>query len=97
MTRGVSAVLAAIESGATTIDEVAVRCGLSHDLVELAIDQLVRMGRLDARELSHGCPSDGCRTCTSAAEDGSPACGSDRPSAQRSGPVLVAWSVVSRE
>ncbi len=89
------AVLAAFEAGATSTADVAERTGLTRDVVEAAIDHLVRMGRLSAQELSSGCPSGGCGGCASGEGD-SPGCGSAGPSAARSGPVLVGISLRPR-
>ncbi len=88
-----SAVLAAFDAGVHSFDEVAQRCGLSVDVVRASVDHLVRMGRLQARELAVGCPSGGCGSCASAASDGTAGCGAPGPSAGRSGPVLVTISV----
>ena len=49
------------------------------------------MGRLDARELTVGCPEGGCGGCASGSGDAS-GCGAAGPSARRSGPVLVSLS-----
>jgi hypothetical protein len=56
------------------------------------VEHLLRLGRLDARELAVGCPDGGCGTCASGHGD-SPGCGASGPSARRSGPVLVSLSV----
>ncbi|GAB3624048.1 hypothetical protein GCM10027418_21320 [Mariniluteicoccus endophyticus] len=88
MSGPLSQVLAAIEDGATSVDDIARRCTMEPSAVRAGIDHLVRMGRLETSELSSGCPSGGCGTCASAVE-GAPGCGSPRPSAARRGPVLV--------
>ncbi len=87
--RPVSAVLEAFEAGAHSLDEIAGRCGLSRDVVDGAVDQLVRMGRLESKELALGCPSAGCGSCASGSSDGTAGCGATTPSAARTGPVLV--------
>ena len=74
-----TAVLAAFEEGAHSLAEVAQRCDLPLDTVRAAVDHLVRLGRLEARELPIGCPPSGCGSCAH--------------SVPRSGPVLVAISV----
>jgi hypothetical protein len=91
-----TAVLAAFDTGAHSLAEVAARCGLPPDTVRASVDHLVRMGRLEAKELAIGCPTGGCRSCASGADDGSAGCGSSTPSGRRSGPVLVALSVRRR-
>lgn len=55
-------VLAAFD-GARTVDEVAARCGLRRDVVDAAVTQLVRLGRLRADIVVSGCPSGGCAGC----------------------------------
>ncbi|MCE1178075.1 MAG: FeoC-like transcriptional regulator [Micrococcales bacterium] len=91
--RPLSAVLAAFEAGAESLDDVSRRTGLDRDVVSAAVDQLVRMGRIDARELAIGCPSGGCGSCASGTSDGQAGCGADGPSGTRSGPVLVTLSL----
>ncbi|MEL4358715.1 MULTISPECIES: FeoC-like transcriptional regulator [unclassified Luteococcus] len=91
--RPLSAVLAAFESGATSLEEIGQRTGLGPDVVQTSIDHLRRMGRIEAKELAMGCPSGGCGTCASGRSDGSAGCGSDGPSTQRTGPVLVQLSL----
>ena len=49
-TRPLTAVLAAIELGSASLAEVARATGLRHDVVEAAVDRLVRMGRLTTEE-----------------------------------------------
>lgn len=86
-------VLAAFESGARSLDEVAARTALTRDVVDAAVDHLVRMGRIEARELAIGCPTGGCGSCASGSVAGTPGCGAPGPSRMRSGPVLVTLSV----
>ncbi len=88
--------LDAFAVGAVSLDEVARRTGLARDAVDAAVDHLVRMGLIDAKELSLGCPSGGCGTCASGAADGAPGCGAPAPSATRRGPVLVTLTVRHR-
>ena len=83
-------VLDALASGCRSLPEVAERTGLAIDTVRTATDHLVRMGRIEAREMAMGCPSSGCSSCASAV-DGAPGCGA-APSENR-GPVLVTLSV----
>ncbi len=94
--RPLTAVLAAFDAGAHSLDEVARRCALPLDTVRACVDHLVRMGRLEAKELAVGCPSSGCGSCASGADDGTAGCGSSAPSSHRSGPVLVAISLRRR-
>jgi hypothetical protein len=85
-------VLTALADGAVSRVEVCDRTGLRRDVVDAAIEHLLRMGRLDARELAVGCPDGGCGSCASGAGN-APGCGASGPSARRSGPVLVSLSV----
>lgn len=90
MSTGVaSRVLAAFADGATSVADAAARTGLPEDTVRAAVDQLVRLGRMDAAAMQTGCPSGGCGSCASGAADGTSACGAPGPSATRRGPVLV--------
>ncbi len=82
-------VLDAFRDGAHSLDDISRRTGLSRDTVDGVVDQLVRMGRLEAKELAMGCPSGGCGSCASGHDDGSAGCGSAGPSSGRTGPVLV--------
>ncbi len=88
-----TAVLRAFDDGVHSLDEVARRCDLSIDVVRASVDHLVRIGRLEAKELAVGCPSGGCGSCASGTEDGDAGCGAPGPSEGRSGPVLVTLSV----
>ncbi|MGN6330080.1 MAG: FeoC-like transcriptional regulator [Motilibacteraceae bacterium] len=87
------AVLDAFDAGAASLADVAHRTGLDRDVVDAAVDHLVRLGRLSAQQLAVGCPPSGCGGCASGTADGAAGCGADGPSAVRSGPVLVALSV----
>jgi hypothetical protein len=85
-------VLTAFEEGARSRTEVCAATGLRRDVVDAAIEHLLRLGRLDARELAVGCPDGGCGSCASGHGD-APGCGASGPSTRRSGPVLVSLSV----
>jgi hypothetical protein len=85
-------VLAAFGSGARSRHDLCRATGLRDDLVDAAIDHLVRMGKLEARELSSGCPGGGCGSCASGV-DGTAGCGAPGPSARRRGPALVQLTV----
>lgn len=87
-----SATLAAFQGGASTLAEVTTVTGLSREAVDAAVAHLVRLGRLEARELAMGCPSGGCGGCASAVA-GAPGCGASGPSASRSGSALVALTL----
>lgn len=90
-TRPLHAVLDAVRSGAGTLDAVAARTGLSRDVVDGAVNHLVRVGRLSAETLSFGCPGSGCGSCVLGAAGGS-ACGTGEASGRGRGPVLVTIS-----
>lgn len=90
LTRGpLTRVLAAFEAGAGSLADIAERTGLGADVVEAAVDHLVRLGRIEASTLGVGCPGGGCGSCASGHADGSAGCGAAGPSASRRGPVLV--------
>lgn len=74
------AVLDAFTAGARSRAELARATGLRPDAVDLAIEQLIRLGRLEAQALGSGCPDDGCGGCGTSATCGAP---------RRGGPVLV--------
>lgn len=58
-------VLDAVEAGARGRSDIAARTGLDIGLVEAALFQLERMGRLQREELGSACPSGGCGACPS--------------------------------
>ncbi len=91
--RPLHAVLQAFEEGAHSLHDIALRTSLSQDVVSASVEHLVRMGRVQAKELAIGCPSGGCGTCASGTSDGTAGCGAPGPSARRSGPVLVELSL----
>ena len=96
MSGPLTAVLHAFESGAGSLAEVGRRTGLASDVVAAAVEQLVRMGRLESRELAMGCPSTGCGGCASGALDGTPGCGAAAPDPGRRGPALVVLTLRRR-
>ncbi|WAL67988.1 FeoC-like transcriptional regulator [Amycolatopsis cynarae] len=67
------AVLTAMEGGAPSVEAVVRVTDLSRDVVEAALDHLVRMGRVSAAELASGCTSGGCGACPLSAK-GQPGC-----------------------
>lgn len=81
------AVLDQFRAGAGSLDEVARRSGLRRDLVDAAVDHLVRTGHLRAEALTAGCPDGGCGSCPSAGDRSACATGT-----APAGPVLVALS-----
>ena len=87
--RPLNAVLQAFTEGASSLDEIALRTSLARDVVQASVEHLTRMGRIEAKELSMGCPSGGCGGCASGHSDGTAGCGAPEPSAERRGPVLV--------
>jgi len=90
MSAPLSAVLSAFRGGAHTLADVQRTSGLRADVVEAAVEHLVRLGRLDREQVGAGCTTGGCGGC-GASPDAGGACGSARPAA--SGPVLVALTV----
>lgn len=92
-------VLDAVAAGVPTVADISRRTGLSDDVVHAAIDQLVRMGQLDAKEMSAGCPPAGCGGCASGKQTPAgpaPGCGAVGPSEARQGPVLIALTIPTR-
>lgn len=91
--RPLHAILAAFEGGVSSLAEIQLRTSLSPDVVRAGVDHLVRMGRLEAKEMANGCPSGGCGSCASGTHDGAAGCGAPGPNPGRTGPVLVALSL----
>jgi hypothetical protein len=83
------AVLAELDAGVPTLDEVARRTGLDAEVVAAAVDHLVRLGRVTSSTLGTACPDGGCGPCPAGA-----GCGAKGlPAAPGRRPVLVALSV----
>lgn len=61
-----SAVLAEVSAGTPTVVEMSRHTGLAEGLIRVALDHLVRTGRLGSQELPIGCPSTGCGGCSAA-------------------------------
>ena len=73
-------VLAHVEQGTASIEEIARRTGLDPGVVDVAVQRLVAHGYLRCEPLSIGCPDDGCGACPSGDGDrpgcgGTPTCG----------------------
>ncbi|MGN6608625.1 MAG: FeoC-like transcriptional regulator [Jatrophihabitans sp.] len=81
-------VLDAIADGARSRHDLVTRTGLPLDVVDAAVEHLVRIGRLESTELAAGCPGGGCGSCASGVGD-TPGCGASGPSPVRSGRALV--------
>lgn len=91
-----TAVLQAFHAGARTFQDVVTRTGLARDVVSAAADQLVRMGYLEATELTIGCPPSGCGSCASGSASGGAGCGAAGPSTRRSGRAVVSIGLPRR-
>lgn len=90
MSGPLSIVLAELEAGTPTVAEMVRRSGLDESVLRAAVDHLIRSGRIEARELSMGCPASGCGGCASATDSGKPACGLTAPvSGRRAGLVTL--------
>lgn len=85
-------VLAAFDEGAASLDDVARISGLDRPMVEAAVAQLSRMGRLDIKELTMGCPGGGCASCAAGHADASPGCGASTSLVARRGLALIQLS-----
>ena len=68
-----SAVLAQVAQGTSTVAEMARNTGLAETVVRAGVDHLVRTGRLQAQELPIGCPPGGCGGCAAATSCAAPA------------------------
>lgn len=80
------AVVAAIDSGAGSVEDVVRRTGLDRELVNLAISRLIALGRLQVSASPAGCAFGNCGSCArfgATPEPGCSAVGSGR------GPVLL--------
>jgi hypothetical protein len=65
VTAPLSAVLAAVDDGVTTRTAIADRTGLDPDVVDAAVDHLLRLGRVSSLSLKTACPDGGCHGCGS--------------------------------
>lgn len=63
MTAPLRSVLDAMAAGAATRAQVAGATGLPRDVVDAALDHLVRAGRLAPLPLTSSCPARGCSAC----------------------------------
>lgn len=81
-------VLDALRSGVSSRDQLSGATGLPADVVDGALEHLVRSGRVVAESLGGGCPSDGCGGCPSGAGDTRAGCGAETPGHSR-GPVAL--------
>ncbi len=81
-------VLAALELGRHTRADLARATGLSPDVVDAALEHLVRIGRVRAEHLGAACPSSGCGGCVSGRADASAGCGAPGPASSR-GPIAL--------
>ena len=90
--------LDAFDAGAHSRADVARRTGLRADVVDAAVDHLVRMGRLEAAELTSGCPDGGCGVCASGGDDDARVRGAAarRRGARRTGAGAAVRARVSR-
>ncbi|ODU04140.1 MAG: hypothetical protein ABS81_11480 [Pseudonocardia sp. SCN 72-86] len=92
MTSPLRSVLAAFDAGARSRAELAERSGLSADLVDAAVEHLVRVGRISADPLATSCSGGSCSSCAAADEQlGAHSCTADSSRGGR--PVLVQLSV----
>jgi hypothetical protein len=70
VTSPLHAVLDAVNRGATTRPAIATRTGLDPDVVDGAVDHLLRIGRVTMPTLKTGCPDGGCSGCGSVTGSG---------------------------
>jgi hypothetical protein len=57
------AVIAAIDAGASSVDDVVRRTSLDRDLVDLAIRRLIALGRLQVAPSPASCALGSCGSC----------------------------------
>lgn len=81
-------IVAAIEAGAASRAEVAARAGLDRQIVDAALEHLIRSGRLNSERIGVACPDTGCGRCPSGRADGTAGCGASGPQTSR-GPVAL--------
>lgn len=72
-------VLAALDAGAADRAELARATGLGSEVVDTALDHLVRIGRVPASTVSTSCPPVGCGGCPTARSGGASGCGAGTP------------------
>ena len=63
-------VLDAVTAGASTRPEIAARTGLAADVVDAAVEHLLRVGRISSPTLRTACPDGGCAGCGSVTGSG---------------------------
>ncbi len=83
-----SRVVAALEAGAHSRAALADATGLDPEVVDTALDHLVRLGHVAMEPLGSGCPTSGCGACPSGTAGGEAGCGASGPATSR-GPVAV--------
>ena len=57
-------VRSAMREGASTRKDIAMRTGLSRDLVDAVLDVMVRTGDVDVHALKFECGASGCGSCS---------------------------------
>jgi hypothetical protein len=67
-------VVDALTAGADTRAELSRRTGLSPDVVDGAVEHLMRTGRLRSAPLTSGCPPAGCGHCPSSRPENAGGC-----------------------
>jgi hypothetical protein len=77
-------VLDAARRGTASRADLAARTGLPPDVVDAAVDHLIRTGALHAETLGSACPAGGCAGCGAPTGHG---CGD--AAARTPGPVLI--------
>lgn len=87
-------VLAALESGSASVEDIAKEAEVSVDEATLMLDHWVRVGAIVAAPLGRSCGG-GCRSCDHGDEAGATGCASpgSLDAARNGGPVLVALTL----
>lgn len=90
-----AAVLAAFQGGAASVAEVRLRTGLDGEVVDAAVEHLIRIGRLERSAVDLGCAGDGCDNCPASGAGASCGTAGHHGRGHRSGAVSEADEVVS--
>jgi hypothetical protein len=72
MSSPLSQVMQAVTGGATTPGAIVATTGLDPDVVDGALDHLLRLGRISTPILRSSCPESGCAGCGSTDTECSP-------------------------
>ena len=63
MSGPLAAVLSEIDAGTGTVSLMARHTGLNPEVLQTALDHLIRTGKVDVEQMPFGCPPAGCGAC----------------------------------